>query len=76
MSPYDHRRAAGRCPKCGRFVHLNRHGQYRRHFVVERDGRRHLCATSGVMADGVVQLLAVDPTADARATHVRRLLNS
>ena len=73
---YDHQRAAGRCSNCGRFVHLNRNGQYRRHFVVESDGRRHLCAGSGTVASGVVRLLAADPTAEERASHVRGLLNS
>jgi hypothetical protein len=35
------------CPSCGRLVYLNREGLYRRHFTVEPDGRRHLCAESG-----------------------------
>jgi hypothetical protein len=34
-----------RCRACGRFVYLNRHGQYRRHFT-EIDGRRRLCSAS------------------------------
>jgi len=36
------------CPSCGRNVYLNREGCYRRHFAVEPDGRRHLCAASRV----------------------------
>jgi hypothetical protein len=46
-----HRRGRPRlCPTCGRLIYLNRHGLYRRHFAVEPDGRRHLCAGSGHMA--------------------------
>jgi hypothetical protein len=37
---------ARECPSCGRRVYLNRDGCYRRHFAVEPDGRRHLCAAS------------------------------
>src|SRR5215471_18292866 len=38
-----HRPYPGRsCRVCGRYVYLNRSGEYRRHFT-EIDGRRHRC---------------------------------
>jgi hypothetical protein len=47
MSHCRHPHGACQCPSCGRLVHLNRNARYRRHYVVEHDGRRHLCGTSG-----------------------------
>ena len=41
------------CPTCGRLIYLNREGLYRRHFALEPDGRRHLCAGSGRESTGV-----------------------
>jgi hypothetical protein len=36
-----------RCPTCDRLIYLNGSGRYRRHYVDEPDGRRHICAGSG-----------------------------
>jgi hypothetical protein len=64
------------CPNCGRFVDLNRHGAYRRHFAIEPDGPRHLCAASGQMPEGVARLLTVDPTPEERYSHALRLMRN
>jgi hypothetical protein len=73
-SKRDHRHGAGKCPSCGRLVDLDRNGRYRRHFAFERDGHRHLCVASGRAAQGVVRLLAVEPTPEERRSHVLKLL--
>jgi hypothetical protein len=40
------------CRVCGRFVYLNRRGEYRRHFA-ERDGRLRLCPATNT--DGLTE---------------------
>jgi hypothetical protein len=76
MSHHDHRHGANECPSCGRFVSLTRNVRYRRHYVIEPDGRRHLCGGSGVSAEGTVSLLAVEPTPEERYAHALRLLRA
>jgi hypothetical protein len=71
-NPY--RNDARQCDCCGRPVALNRDGRYRRHFAIDPDGYRHLCAASGREPAGVVRLLTVEPTPGERMSHALRLL--
>jgi hypothetical protein len=50
----DLRQRRRECPTCGRLVHLNRDGFYRRHFGAQPDGSVRLCAASGQVPSGVV----------------------
>jgi hypothetical protein len=62
------------CESCRRPVFLDRHGQYRRHFATDYDGRRALSAATGRMPADFVRLLTVEPTLEERRTHALRLL--
>lgn len=64
------------CESCGKPVYLNRQGEYRRHFTVAPDGRRHLCVASGRTPAGFVRLLAVEPTAAERDADALRLFGT
>ena len=70
----EHRYGMRRCPRCGRYIDLERHGLYRRHFAFDFDGHRRICAASGSEPAGVVRLLTVEPTPDERRSHTLRLL--